>query len=641
LKQRKPFKKKFGPGSRRNAPHIPRHDHTRPARPETRDRPERKLVCVVEKAGSELRLKPATRKDKNDYLLDRNQTIAIKPNDVVVGEVTSTQRFGSKRVKIVENLGPVNAPGAVSLMAIAAQDIPFTFPKEVVDEAEAFKPAELGAREDLRHLPFVTIDGADARDFDDAVYAEKGEGGSWKLSVAIADVSHYVKSGAALDREAYKRGNSVYFPDRVVPMLPEALSNELCSLKPRVDRATLVAHMVVDNEGQLQSYHFTRALIRSAARLTYEQVQAAANGATDDTTAPIMAKVIRPLYEAYAVLLAARKKRGTLDLDVQENAIKIGADGRVAHIGARARLDAHKLIEEFMILANVAAASALQEKGMAGLYRVHDVPSAEKLESLRAFLKGFNINLPMGKHLRSIDLARVLEKFIGTDHAPVINEVMLRNQAQAVYSAENIGHFGLALARYAHFTSPIRRYADLVVHRALIRLFKLGPDGLTDKEIANLNDTGEHISLTERRAIEAEREANDRYTSLYLAGQIGGTFAARVSGVTRSALFVRLTETGADGLLPISALPSDFYMHDEKLHALRGKHGGRVFRLADNLQVKLVEADTVTGSLRFTLAEKSNDGSKQNYRPPRRDPHPARRHKQRRPHGQKHRSKER
>ncbi|MBI3418594.1 MAG: VacB/RNase II family 3'-5' exoribonuclease [Proteobacteria bacterium] len=494
------------------------------------------------------------------------------------------------------------------------------------------------SRERIAHPPLQPQNGADARDFDDAVHAEKDSDpanpGGWKLIVAIADVAHYVHASAPLDREAYKRGNSVYFPDRVVPMLPEALSNELCSLKPHVDRACLAAHLVVDDKGELLRFHFTRALMRSAARLTYEQIQKAADGAPDETTTPLMDKVVTPLYQAYAVLLGARKKRGTLDLEVQENYIRIGADGKVAHIGPRERLDAHKLIEEFMILANVAAASALQEKGMAGLYRVHDVPSPEKLESLRAFLKGFDINLPVGKQLRSIDLARVLEKFIGSDHAPLINEVMLRNQAQAIYSADNIGHFGLALARYAHFTSPIRRYADLVVHRALIRLYKLGEDGLSDPERAKLNETGEHISKTERRAIEAERESNDRYTSLYLSGQVGGIFEARISGVTRSGLFVRLKETGADGLLPMSSLPSDYYMHDEKHHRLTGKSSGRVFQLAGKLRVRLVEADGVRGSLRFMLAEdKREDGA-----PQRKLSKPGGRqhqHRRRRPHGRK------
>jgi ribonuclease R len=346
--------------------------------------------------------------------------------------------------------------------------------------------------------------------------------------------------------------------------------------------------------------------MRSAARLTYEQAQAAADGKSDAITGPLLKNVIQPLYAAYEILARARKARGTLDLDVAEREIKIDPHGRVARIGTRARLESHKLVEEFMILANVAAATALQERGMAGLYRIHDSPSAEKLENLRGFLKGFDIKLPQGQQLRPADLARVLEKFIGTDHAPVINEVMLRSQAQAVYSPENIGHFGLALARYAHFTSPIRRYADLIVHRALIRLFKLGEDGLTDDEMKGLEKIGEHISQTERRAIEAERSASDRYASLYLAENIGEEFDGRISGVTHAGIFVRLNDTGADGFVPMRELPQDYYHFEEARHMLIGRRHGLRLSLANKVRVKLVEADPVVGGLRFALLTGNN-----------------------------------
>jgi ribonuclease R len=564
-----------------------------------------RVVGVIEKSGDQLMLRPTTRKNREIYVLRTTPDIPVKVGDVVLAEVPTTGRLGQKEAKLKENLGPFDAPQAVSMMAIAHQDIPFVFPPEVIEASEKLKAADLGNREDLRKIPLVTIDGADARDFDDAVFAESDadpkNAGGFKLIVAIADVSHYVKSGSVLDREAYKRGNSVYFPDRVVPMLPEALSNDLCSLKPHEPRACMVAHMTINAHGELIHSHFTRGLMRSAARLTYERAQKAADGHADDLTRPIMDDVIRPLYAAYAVLAKARKKRGTLELEVMEREIKIGADGRVSAIGARQRLESHKLIEEFMILANVAAADALQKRGMAGLYRVHDAPSAEKLDSLRGFLKGYDIKLPQGQNLRPADLARVLEKFVGTDHSPVINEIMLRSQAQATYSPENIGHFGLSLARYAHFTSPIRRYADLVVHRALIRLFKLGDDGLSDEEMSQLEKTGEHISVTERRAIDAEREASDRYTSLYLASKVGDTFEGRISGVTRSGLFVRLNDTGADGFIAMNTLPDDYYHHDPARHSLTGKRTGKRFRLADKLSVKLVEADPVVGGLRFEI----------------------------------------
>ncbi len=588
--------------------HLERQpDGTYRARPiKKMARPPAKIIGLIQASGKTFRLMPTHRKEKDEYALSAEQTVAFAHGDIVIAEGKGGSRLGTKEAVIKENLGAFDAPKAVSLMAIARQDIPWHFPEGVESEANSFTPPTLGAREDLRGIPLVTIDGADARDFDDAVYAERDDDpknkDGWKLMVAIADVSNYVKPQSALDREAYKRGNSVYFPDRVVPMLPEALSNELCSLKPKVDRACLAVKMTVDKDGELKNFTFTRGLMRSAARLTYEQAQAAKDGQTDDTTDPIMDSVIRPLYAAYDVLLGARKRRGTLDLDVQETKITISPEGKVSHIGPRARLDAHKLIEEFMILANVAAASALQERGMAGLYRVHDVPSMEKLESLRGFLKGLDIKLPQGQQIRSIDLARILEKFVGHDHSSIINDVMLRSQAQAIYSPDNIGHFGLALARYAHFTSPIRRYADLIVHRGLIRLFKLGDDGLTDAEIEKLEEIGAHISATERRAIEAERESNDRYTAIYMASKTGEEFEGRVSGVTRAGLFVRLKETGADGLLPMSSLPADFYHHDEDRHMLTGKRTGKQFKLADILTVKLVEADPILGSCRFSLA---------------------------------------
>lgn len=563
-----------------------------------------RLVGVIEIGGGKTWVRPTSRKIRDLFFLNpAAQIVAAKTGDVAVAEPLHENRIGQREARILENLGPFTAPRAVSLIAIAEGDIPFAFPENVVEASEKLKEAGLEGREDLRALPLVTIDGADARDFDDAVFAEadQDDPGGFHLIVAIADVSHYVKSGSVIDREAYKRGNSVYFPDRVVPMLPEALSNELCSLKPAVNRACLAVHMTIDTHGKLKRHRFTRGLMRSAARLTYEQAQAAADGRTDAITGPLLNNALKPLYAAYEVLSRARKARGTLDLDVAEREIKIDSHGQVASIGTRQRLESHKLVEEFMILANVAAATSLQERGMAGLYRIHDSPSAEKLENLRGFLKGFDIKLPQGQQLRPADLARVLEKFIGTDHAPVINEVMLRSQAQAVYSPENIGHFGLALARYAHFTSPIRRYADLIVHRALIRLFKLGEDGMSDDEMKHLEKIGEHISQTERRAIEAERSASDRYASLYLAEKTGEEFEGRISGVTRAGIFVRLNDTGADGLVPMRELPQDYYHFEESRHMLIGKRHGLRLSLANKVRVRLVEADPIVGGLRFAL----------------------------------------
>lgn len=564
-----------------------------------------KLVGVIEQTSEGLVLRPTDRKNRDEYILDHKNDIKSVKGDIVVGDVLSQSKYGKKLVRITENLGPLSAPRAVSLIAIAQHSIPWQFPDGVVEASEKLEGADLKGRTDLRKLPLITIDGADARDFDDAVHAAMDESpsnkGGWNLTVAIADVSYYVKSNGIIDREAIKRGNSVYFPDRVVPMLPEALSNELCSLKPLVDRACMVAHMTIDKHGELKHFKFSRALMKSVARTTYEQVQEAFDGNPNEITKPILESVIKPLYGAYNVLLEARKKRGTLELNIAERQIKVSEGGKISSIGNRARLESHKLIEEFMVLANVAAARALQDGNMGALYRVHDLPSVEKIAALRDFLKGFGVNLSPGKTLHPADLAAILEQFVDTAHSQVINEVMLRSLAQAIYSPENIGHFGLALSHYAHFTSPIRRYADLIVHRALIRLFKLGDDGITDDELSRLDDIGEHISKTERRAIDAERDASDRYTSLYLADNIGAEFEGRISGVTRTGIFVRLTETGADGFVPMSQLPDDYYNHDEQNQRLVGSKHGKVFRLADTLKVKLVEADPVVGGLKFSI----------------------------------------
>jgi ribonuclease R len=450
----------------------------------------------------------------------------------------------------------------------------------------------------------VTIDGADARDFDDAVWAEPetAPGGGWHLVVAIADVAHYVRPGRPLDRAAFQRGNSCYFPDRVVPMLPEALSNGLCSLRPGEDRACIAVHLHVGPDGELRDHRFVRGLMRSAARLTYEQVQAARDGRTDETTGPLLEPVIRPLYGAWEALARARGRRGTLDLDLPERQVILDAGGRVEAIRPRVRLDSHRLIEEFMICANVAAAQALEACGAPCLYRVHDQPSADRLEALRAVLDGLGYGVPRGV-LHAEDFARILRRTAGRPEADLIAEMILRSQAQAAYSPDNIGHFGLSLRRYAHFTSPIRRYADLIVHRSLIRALGLGEDGLDEDAAGQLEAIGEHVSLTERRAAAAERDAVDRYTASFLAERVGGEFAARVTGVTRFGLFVTLEGSGAGGFVPAGTLPDDSYEHDRDGHALVGRRWGRVFRLGAAVRVRLIEADPVAGSTVFTLLE--------------------------------------
>ena len=574
----------------------------------------KRVLGIYELSGDGGRLRPTDRRVKTDFRVTREDSGDAKPGELVLAEVLHTHRLGWLQARVVERLGKMGEPRSVSLISIHEHDIPTEFPPEAIALAEAATVPPLGARADLRQVPLVTIDGADARDFDDAVWAEadgdSANKGGWHILVAIADVARYVRGGDALDKAAYTRGNSVYFPDRVVPMLPEALSNGLCSLRPDEDRACLAVHMWIDAEGNKLRHQFVRGLMRSAARLTYDQVQAARDGRSDDTTAPLLDRVIAPLYGAFAALLAARARRGTLELDLPERQVVIGEDGRVASIRTRARHDSHKLIEEFMIAANVAAAETLEQKRWPCMYRVHDAPDPAKIEALRSFLESIGLNLPRGQVIRPIAFTRLLARAAETPFAAMVNELVLRTQSQAVYSPENLGHFGLALRRYAHFTSPIRRYADLLVHRALIGALDLpgAEDWLPPEAGAHFEEIGVHISATERRAATAERDATDRYTAAFLAERLGEAFRGRVTGVTRFGLFVRLDESGGDGLVPISTLPNDFYDHDEARHALVGRRWGRVYSLGDIVQARLVEAEPVTGGLVLELLEVEESG---------------------------------
>src|SRR5476649_1893007 len=546
---------------------------------------------------------PTDRKLRREFEVRAADKNGALPGDIVWIEAAGGSL--SRRARIIERIGPMSDPRTVSLISIAANDIPVDFPEAALKEAESSKAAPLGDRLDLRKFPLVTIDGEDARDFDDAVYAEpdKDHPGGWRLLVAIADVAWYVRHDKPLDRAAYRRGTSAYFPDRVVPMLPEALSNHWCSLVPREDRPVLVAEMWIDAEGELKKHRFHRAMMRSAARLTYTRVQAAMDGRPDEETSPLLEPVIKPLYGAFRVLLAAREKRGALDLDLPERLVKLGDDGRIAEIGIRERLDSHRLIEEFMVLANVAAAQALEQRHMPCLYRAHDHPDAAKLEALREFLGTLGISVPTGQRLRPADLNRVLKEVEGKPVARLVNETILRSQSQAIYSPNNVGHFGLALARYAHFTSPIRRYPDLIVHRALITAFGLGEGGLPEGDKGRFEEFGEHLSMCERRAVAAERNAMDRYVAAFMSQHVGATFPGRVTSVTRFGLFLALDGTGADGLLPIRSLGSEYFRHEEGRQMLVGERTGETFGLGDRLRVKLVEASLATGGLLFELVE--------------------------------------
>jgi len=550
------------------------------------------------------RLTPTDRKHKTIYTVRPTEAMGCQDGELVLAAALPLPRLGLPHAQIVERLGKIGDPGSISLVAIHTQGIPTGFSAEAIAEAEAAKPVTLGTRTDLRQIPLVTIDGADARDFDDAVWAEPDADpdnpGGWHILVAIADVSWYVRPGSPLDRAAAERGNSVYFPDRVVPMLPEALSNELCSLKPEVERACLAIHMWLDADGTKLRHEVVRGLMRSAARFTYEQVQEMMDG----PPGALRDLLVVPLYGAYQALDRARRKRGTLELDLPERKVVLAPDGTVASIERRLRLDSHKLIEEFMIAANVAAAETLEKVKRPCMYRVHDVPDPDKLDALREFLDGIGIHglkLSKGQAVKPHHFGQILSAAVGRPEAPLINELVLRSQAQAVYSPENLGHFGLALRRYAHFTSPIRRYADLLVHRALVAGLKLGEGGLDPIAPEDFAELGAHISRTERRAALAERMAVDRYTIAFMQSHVGASFPGRINGVARFGLFVTLDDTGADGLVPIGSLPGDYYHHDANQHCLIGQRTRRTFTLGDRVEVKLVEADPIAGGMVFAL----------------------------------------
>ena len=548
-------------------------------------------------------IEPAERRSRRDVAVPASKTGGARSGELVVGETEPGSRLGLADARVVERLGDVDSPGAISLAAIHAHGLPMRFPDETLAEAERATPPGLEGRTDLRALPLVTIDGADARDFDDAVWAEADPApdnpGGWQAVVAIADVAHFVRPGSALDRAARERGNSAYFPDRVVPMLPEALSADLCSLKPGLDRACLAAHLRIDAEGDLRDWRFERALMRSAARLTYDEVQAAAerDGAG---LAPPVRTLVSALYGVYGALRSARERRGALDLELPEHEVTLAGDGSVARIGFARRHDSHRLIEELMIAANVAAASALEAKRAPCMYRVHDRPDTAKLEVLREFLRTRGIALPRSGAFRPDAFNRFLALLENPRDVGIASLMILRAQAQAAYSPRNIGHYGLGLLRYAHFTSPIRRYADLLVHRALIDAYGLGAGGAGRTEPEALERVGVHISSTERRAQAAERDAEDRYCAAYLADRVDAEFHGRIAGVTRFGIFVSLDETGAEGLVPGATLGASRPRFDARRHTLAVD--GRILRLGDPVVVALREADPIAGGLVFSLS---------------------------------------
>jgi ribonuclease R len=616
------------------------------------------VLGVVHQEGEGFWLRPVEKKERRELAVSELGPAA--PGDLVLAEKVGRPPRLTARVS--EVLGDPFAPRSFSLIAIHKHGIPHEFPDRAIEEAERVARQDLGPREDLTHVPIVAIDPADARDHDDAVWAapddDPANAGGWRAIVAIADVSFYVRPGSALDKEARKRGNSVYFPDRVVPMLPETLSADVCSLKEGEDRAALACHLQVSKEGQLKSWRFTRARVRIAANIAYEDAQAAIDRASplppaggdrgeglstsshgegeqalpqplpqaggeepvelfsspcsmpeieplDEPAVPpaLVESTLRPLWACWRALYAARGKREPLDLDLPERQVILDEKGRITSVAPRERLDAHKLIEDYMIAANVAAAKALEAKKAPVMYRVHEPPSREKLVALKDYLKTFEIEFALGQVVRPASFNRIIERVGEADFRPQVMEQILRSQTQAYYAPLNAGHFGLALGSYAHFTSPIRRYADLIVHRSLVRAYGLGEGGLPDSDVESMEVTGELISQLERRAMEAERETLDRYVAAYLSERVGELVDCRITGVQPFGFFATVEGLGGDGLVPVSTLGSEYFRFDEASQSLVGEESGETFSSGRRLKLRLVEANPVSGGLRFELPD--------------------------------------
>jgi ribonuclease R len=595
-------------------------------------RSEEQILGVVHEEGGRLYLQGVEKKDRHSYpISERN---GAEPGDLVLAnKAGKPPRIFAH---VTERLGDPFAPRSFSLIAIHRHGIPNVFSDDLLAEAERISKQPLGEREDLRDLPIVAIDPADARDHDDAVWATpdddpKNEGG-WKAVVAIADVSFYVRPGSELDREARKRGNSVYFPDRVVPMLPEILSAEVCSLKEGEDRAALVCHLQVGKQGELKSWRFTRAVVSLAANIAYDDAQTIIDGPKserallDDRFAPGAEKrdaiepALRHLWDCWRALNKAREKREPLDLDLPERRIVLDEKGRILSVAPRERLDAHKLIEDYMIAANVAAAKALEAKKAPVMYRIHEPPAREKLVALKEYLKTYDMEFALGQVIKPATFNRILEQVGEADFRDEVMQQVLRSQTQAYYGPQNAGHFGLSLGSYGHFTSPIRRYADLIVHRSLVDAYKLGPGGLTPEEAASMERIGESISTLERRAMEAERETVDRYVAAYLSAHVGEVMDARITGVQNFGFFATIDGIGGDGLVPVRDLGTEYFRYDEASQRLIGEDTGEFFAMGQRLKLRLAEANPISGALRFELPDGKGSASSGGGREERRGP---------------------
>ena len=582
------------------------------------------VLGVVRKEGERFWLSPVEKKERRE--LSISDLKDAEPGDLVLCEVSGRPPRMTARVDAV--LGDPFAPRSFSLIAIHKHGLRHEFRQEAIDEAHRVSQLPLGEREDLTHLAIVAIDPADARDHDDAIWAEPDGEGGWNAIVAIADVSFYVRPGSALDKEARSRGNSVYFPDRVVPMLPEELSADICSLKAGKARAAMACHLKIAKDGTLESWKFTRAKICVAANIAYEDAQAAMDLASEvriEVSSPtcsmpqiegpvpnaLVETALTPLWACWRALLKARDKREPLELDLPERQVVLDEKGRITSVAPRERLDAHRLVEDFMIAANVAAARALEAKNAPVMYRVHEPPSREKLVSLKDYLDTFDIPFTLGQVVRPATFNRIIGQVGDAEYRPEIMEQLLRTQMQARYAPERLGHFGLSLATYAHFTSPIRRYADLLVHRALVSAYKLGEGGLPPEDAARFEEIGEQISRLERRAMEAERETLDRYVAAFLADQVGQLVDCRITGVQPFGFFATVEELGGDGLVLASTLGQEYFRYDEKSQQLVGEQSGETYRQGQKLKLRIVEANPVSGGLRFELPEGSYGGGGQ------------------------------
>ncbi|MGI9513871.1 MAG: ribonuclease R [Anderseniella sp.] len=567
------------------------------------------------------RVVSANRKDRLEFEVPRDDNGGAAKGELVRAEITRERRRGFAQVRVVERLGDAADQRNISLIAIHQHGIPDQFPQELETAAKQLKELKTPkGRKDLRHVPLVTIDPPDARDHDDAVWAapddDAGNKGGFQVIVAIADVAAYVRSGSVIDKEARVRGNSVYFPDRVVPMLPERLSTDLCSLRGLEDRPAFACFMTFDKAGRKLDHRFDRVWMKSAAKLSYAQAQAAIDGRSDDVTGPLLKPVLKPLWRAYQALKKARDTRQPLELDLPERKLVLDSDGRIERVTTPERLDAHKLIEEFMIQANVAAAEVLEKHRTPLVFRVHEAPAPEKIDALSKFLTTLGQSAPKGVVMKPQHFNRILETARGGPNEHLVSQTVLRSQAQAVYTPDNQGHFGLNLRRYAHFTSPIRRYADLIVHRALISALNLGDDGLSNEDMASLEELAGILSMTERRAMLAERETTDRLIAHYLSGNVGADFKARISGMVKAGLFVTLTESGADGFIPASTLGQDYFVHDEQAMAMVGERTGETFRMGDLVDVRLLEVTPLAGGLRFEMLSDGAAGKPAGRRQP-------------------------